>query len=117
MNTIGEIIGEIFLFVVIMFALLIVLLIVISKLPNDNPLKRILNAFSVRVGVTLGAGVVAIPTEFIPGIDLIYDIGVPAFLAYFWYTFFRDVVAMARIGAPQDLTSRQSTPQKPRRIP
>jgi len=32
----------------------------------------------------------AIPLEPIPGIDLLYDIGVPIVLIWYWYTFFRD---------------------------
>jgi len=77
-------------FVVAMTAPLIVLIVVVSKLPDDNPLKRILTALSYRVGATAAAGAVAIPVEPIPGIDMLYDIAVPIALIWYWYTFFRD---------------------------
>jgi hypothetical protein len=90
MEYIVEIIRDLVIFVAVMFALFIVLIVVVSRLPDDNPLKRILSLLSWRVGVTLGAGVVAVPVEPIPVIDGLYDIGVPAFLIYYWHTFFRD---------------------------
>jgi hypothetical protein len=37
-----EIIRDLLIFVAVMFALCIVLIVVISKMPDDNPLKRIL---------------------------------------------------------------------------
>ncbi|MGH9551487.1 MAG: hypothetical protein ACRD3W_19025, partial [Terriglobales bacterium] len=69
-----------------------VLVVVVSRLPDDNPLKRILTALSHRLGATLAAGAVAIPVEPIPGLDVLYDIGVPIALVWYWFTFFRDVV-------------------------
>ncbi|MGP0090709.1 MAG: hypothetical protein ACLPKB_12230 [Xanthobacteraceae bacterium] len=89
-STIGEIIRDLLIFVVVMFALLITLVVVISKMPADNPLKRVLTALSYRVGATLAAGAFAIPIEPIPGVDVLYDIGIPALLIWYWYTFFRD---------------------------
>ena len=74
-----------------MFALLIGLIIVISKLPDDNPLKRVFTALSWRIAAMFGAGMLAIPIEPIPGLDVLYDVGAPIALIYFWYTFFRDV--------------------------
>ena len=61
--TIMEIIRDLLIFVAVMFALCIVLIVVISKMPDDNPLKRILTALSYRLGATLTAGAVAIPVE------------------------------------------------------
>jgi hypothetical protein len=55
--------------VVVMAALLITLVVVISKMPDTNPLKRLLTALSYRLGATLAAGAVAVPLEPIPGID------------------------------------------------
>ena len=43
-------------------------------------MKRILTALCYRLAATLAAGAVAIPLEPIPGIDLLYDIGVPIVL-------------------------------------
>ncbi len=55
--TLMEIIRDLLIFIAVMFALCIVLVVVISKMPDDNPLKRILTALSSRVGMTLAAGV------------------------------------------------------------
>jgi hypothetical protein len=90
LSMIEDIIRDLLIFVAVMFALLITLVVVISKMPADNPLKRILTALSYRVGATLAAGAVAIPIEPIPVIDVLYDVGVPAILIWYWYTFFRD---------------------------
>jgi hypothetical protein len=85
----AEIIRDLLIFVVVMTALLIALVVVISKLPESNPLKRILTALSYRVGATLAAGALAIPVEPVPGIDVLYDIGVPILLLWYWFTFFK----------------------------
>jgi len=92
LSTIGEIIRDLLIFAAAMFALLIVLIVVVSKLPDTNPLKRILTALSYRVGATAAAGAIAIPVEPIPGLDALYDIAVPLVLVWYWYTFFRDVI-------------------------
>ena len=89
-----EIIRDLLIFVAAMFALCIVLIVVISKMPDDNPLKRILTALSYRLGATLAAGTVAIPVEPIPGLDALYDIAVPN-----WFTFFRDTLRSSGGGA------------------
>ena len=86
-SSIAEIIRDLLIFVVAMTALLIV---VVSKLPNENPLKRVLTALSYRVGATAAAGAMAIPVEPIPGLDALYDVAVPVALIWYWFTFFRD---------------------------
>ena len=90
LSTIAEIIRDLLIFVGVIAALLIALIIVVSMLPNANPLKRVLTALCYRLGATLAAGAVAILLEPIPGIDLLYDIGVPIVLIWYWYTFFGD---------------------------
>ena len=90
LSTIAEIIRDLLIFIGVIAALLIALLVVVSKMPNTNPLKRILTALCYRLAATLAAGAVAIPLEPIPGIDAIYDIGVPLALIWYWFTFFRD---------------------------
>jgi hypothetical protein len=72
----------------------------VSMMPNTNPLKRVLTALCYRLGATLAAGAVAIPLEPIPGIDLLYDIGVPIVLIWYWYTFFRDAHRMTSDSTP-----------------
>jgi hypothetical protein len=73
------------------FVLFIALIVVVSKLKDDNPLKRVLSALSYRAAATLAVGAVALPVEFLPGIDALYDIAAPIGLVWFWYTFFRDL--------------------------
>jgi ABC-type dipeptide/oligopeptide/nickel transport system permease component len=41
-----ELVRDLLIFIAVMFALCIVLILVMSMLPNDNPLKRILTALS-----------------------------------------------------------------------
>jgi hypothetical protein len=88
MDIILEVIKTIVFGIVGLVAFLCVLAVVISLLPAGNPLRVLLSALSMRVGATVVAGVVAIPIEPIPGLDLLYDIGVPALLLYYWFTFF-----------------------------
>jgi hypothetical protein len=85
-----ELIRDLLIFIAVMFALCIVLMVVISMLPNDNPLKRILTALSYRIGATLAAGMIAVPVEPIPGLDVLYDIAIPIALIWYWFTFLRD---------------------------
>jgi hypothetical protein len=90
MQSFVELVRDLLIFVAVMFALLIALIIIVSKMPDDNPLKRVLSALSYRVGATVAAGALAIPIEPIPGLDTVYDIGVPIALIWYWFTFFRD---------------------------
>jgi hypothetical protein len=76
LSTIAEIVRDLLIFVGVIAALLVALVVVVSKMPNTNPLKRTLTALCYRLAATLAAGAVAIPLEPIPGIDLLYDIGV-----------------------------------------
>jgi hypothetical protein len=84
-----EIVRDLLVFIAAMFAMCIVLVVVVSNLPDQNPLKRILTALSYRVGFTFLAGAVAIPVEPIPGLDVLYDLAVPIALVWYWFTFFR----------------------------
>jgi len=87
-----ELIRDLLIFIAVMFALCIAFVVVVSKMPDDNPLKRILTALSYRLAATLAAGAVAIPVEPIPGLDALYDIVVPVALIWYWFTFFRDAI-------------------------
>ena len=107
--TIMEIIRDLLIFVAVMFALCIVLIVVISKMPDDNPLKRILTALSYRLAATLAAGAVAVPVEPIPGLDALYDIAVPIALIWYWFTFFRDTLRSSRGGTATPRTSSNQT--------
>jgi hypothetical protein len=98
-----EIIRDLLIFIAVMFALCIVLIFVVANLPDENPLKRILNALTYRVGATLLAGAVAVPVEPIPGLDVLYDVGVPIALIWYWFTFFRDALNSSRAGHVESL--------------
>jgi len=100
LSTIAEIIRDLLIFVGVIAALFITLIVVVSMMPNTNPLRRVLTALCYRLGATLAAGAVAIPLEPLPGIDLLYDIGVPIVLIWYWYTFFRDAHRMKSDGSP-----------------
>jgi hypothetical protein len=106
LSAIGEIIRDLLIFVGVMFPLLVALIVIVSKMPEDNPLKRLLTALTYRVGATMAAGAVAIPIEPIPGIDALYDFAVPIALIWYWFTFFRDAGHMMR----------DVTPRAPRQI-
>jgi hypothetical protein len=112
LSTVADIIRDLLIFVVAMTALLIVLIVVVSRMPDDNPLKRILSALSYRIGATAAAGAVAIPIEPIPGLDGLYDIAVPIVLIWYWYTFFRDVIR-GKSHAPQPQGPQPHPPQSP----
>ena len=95
-----EIFRDLLVFIGAMFAMCIVLIIVVSRLPDENPLKRLLNALTYRVGATLLAGVVAVPVEPIPGLDVLYDLAVPVALIWYWFTFFRDALRSSTVVSP-----------------
>jgi hypothetical protein len=94
LSTIAEIIRDLLIFVGVIAALLIALVVVVSKMPDTNPLKRILTALSYRLAATLAAGALAIPLEPIPGIDVLYDVGVQIILIWYWFTFFKKTFGM-----------------------
>ena len=54
LSTIAEIIRDLLIFVGVIAALLVALVVVVSKMPNTNPLKRILTALCYRLGATPG---------------------------------------------------------------
>jgi hypothetical protein len=91
LSSIEAIIRDLLIFVVAMTALLIALLVLVSRMPDDNPLKRILVALSYRVGATAAAGMIALPATPVPGLDAVVDIGAPILLLWYWWTFFRDL--------------------------
>jgi hypothetical protein len=100
LNALEAIVRDLLIFVVAMTALLIALLVIISRMPDDNPLKRILVALSWRVGATAGVGLVAAPATPIPGLDAVVDIGAPILLLWYWWTFFRGLLGDRKRIAP-----------------
>ena len=109
LSSIAEIVRDLLIFIAVMTGLLIAFVVIVSNLPDTNPLKRVLSALSYRLGATIAAGAVAIPLEQIPGIDMLYDFGVPVALIWYWYTFFRDA---RRLAAEPHPGQAQVTPEK-----
>jgi hypothetical protein len=89
-SAIERIVRDLLVFVVAMSVILAALLVIISRMPSDNPLKRIMVALSYRVGATAAAGLLVIPATPVPGLDAAIDIGAPIALIWYWWTFFRD---------------------------
>jgi hypothetical protein len=103
LNAVERIIRDLLVFVVAMSVVLAALMVIISRMPNDNPLKRIMVALSYRVGATAAAGMLVIPSTPIPGLDAVIDIGAPIALLRYWWTFFRD----ARRGGSKAAAARE----------
>jgi len=91
LSFVAEIIRDLLIFVAVMTGLLIVLVVMVSKMPDTNPLKRVLTALTWRVGATAAAGALAVPIEPIPGLDVAYDVAVPILLIWYWVTLFREL--------------------------
>lgn len=89
-----HIFADLLIFIGVMAVLLVVLVIAALRLPADNPLKRVVTALCFRVAASLGAGLIAIPLEPVPGVDAAYDIAAAIGLAIYWLSFF---VTAARI--------------------
>jgi hypothetical protein len=111
LSTIAEIIRDLLIFVGVIAALLITLLVIVSKMPDTNPLKRVLTALSYRLGATLAAGALAIPLEPIPGIDVLYDIGVPIVLVWYWFTFSKNAFGVKSTSSPSKPDHRHARSQ------
>src|ERR1700680_3098290 len=90
MDTVAEIIKYLLILMGFMFVLLIVLLVVLWKMSPTNPLRLTLAALARRVGATWGLALIDIPVTAMQPIGDVWDIGTLIFLAYYWYTFFRD---------------------------
>ena len=56
LSTIAEIIRDLLIFVAVMTGMLVVLIVTVSKMPDSNPLKRLLTALTYRIGATAAAG-------------------------------------------------------------
>jgi hypothetical protein len=90
MDTVAEIIKYLLIFIGAMAVLFVLLLLVISRLPAGNPLRITLAALARRVAATWGLALIDIPATAMQPLGDVWDIGTLVFLAYYWYTFFRD---------------------------
>jgi hypothetical protein len=107
-----------FLFALALIVLFVVLLVVISKMPHDNPLKRILTALSYRVGATGAVMLVDAPASIAP-VGKLFDLVTFAVLIYYWYTFFKTqrpaMQAAWNASPPPPPSQTPPTPPLPRR--
>jgi hypothetical protein len=87
LNFLENVVRDLMIFVAVLFAILVVLLIVVSRMPRENPLRQLLGELCRHVAITMAAGVVAIPMEMIPGVDVAYDTLVPLGLVFYWARF------------------------------
>jgi hypothetical protein len=90
MDTVAEIIKYLLIFIGAVTLLLLALVVVISRLPAGNPLRLTLAALARRVAATWGIVLIDIPATAMQPLGDVWDIGTLIFLAYYWYTFFRD---------------------------
>jgi hypothetical protein len=99
LNLAATVVRDLLVVVGVMTAVLIVLVIAAARLPSGNPVRRVLVALCLRVAAMIGAGLLAIPLEPIPGVDVAYDIAAPLGLLVFWITFFRKARSILKRGA------------------
>jgi len=64
-----------------------------SKQSYDNPLRIVLGAVATRIAVTLGVGIIDIPVTLVEPIGSVVDLASFAFLAYYWFTGARQMLA------------------------
>jgi hypothetical protein len=96
----------------VLTAVLVGLLVAAVRLPAGNPARRVLVALCLRVAAMIGAGLLAIPIEPIPGLDVAYDVAAPLGLLVFWVTFFRKAAAILR--QARKLRSPPAAPKLPK---
>jgi hypothetical protein len=87
----------------------------VSLMPKDNPLHALLVSLTKHLAATLALGVIAIPMQPIPGVDVAYDAGSAIFLLFYWGSFAMKLLAdpsMARPPAPM-ATGRADADDRP----
>jgi hypothetical protein len=92
---------------VALIAIFAVLLVIIARMPQDNPLRMLLAALSHRIGVTGGLMLVDPITTSVPLAGEVFTIGSLIFLAYYWYTFFKQLPAVRQRKAPSGIEQRR----------
>jgi hypothetical protein len=101
------------LFALALIVLFVVLLVVVSKMPNDNPLKMLLSALSHRVGATAGLMVVDPVATGLPVIGEVWDFATTAWLIYLWFTFLRRLPGMYAAWRASPYASGETPPPPP----
>ncbi|HUO92223.1 MAG TPA: hypothetical protein VMU22_04835 [Rhizomicrobium sp.] len=94
LSAVTHIFADLLIFVGAMAVLFVLLVIAAFRMPAGSSLRRVATALCLRVAASLGAGIIAIPIEPVPGVDIAYDVAAAIALAIYWLSFF---VTAARI--------------------
>ena len=90
MDTLGEILKYLLIFIGAMTVLMVVVLAVLWKMSPTHPWRLVVSAFARRLAATWGIALIDIPATAMQPLGDVWDIGTLIFLAWYWYTFFRD---------------------------
>ena len=88
LSAVTHLFADLLIFVGVLAVLFVVLVIAAFRLPRGNALQRVVTALCLRVAASLGAGLIAIPLEPVPGVDVAYDAVAAIALAIYWLSFF-----------------------------
>jgi hypothetical protein len=110
MDTVGEIIKYLLIFLGVMFLLLIIVLAVLWKMSPAHPWRLLLAAFARRLAATGGVALIDIPATAMQPLGDVWDIGSLIFLAWYWYKFFRDDAGRA-LHSLRDTAQRNPRPR------
>lgn len=90
MDTLAEIIRILLIFIGAMTVLSIIVLAVLWKMSPTHPWRLLVAALARRLVATWGIALIDIPATAVQPLGDVWDIGTLIFLAWYWYTFFRD---------------------------
>jgi hypothetical protein len=90
METLGEIVKYLLIFIGAMTVVMLGAVTVLWKMSPTHPWRVVVAAFARRLAATWGIALIDIPATALQPIGDIWDIGSLIFLAWYWYTFFRD---------------------------
>src|SRR5689334_13548433 len=90
MDTITDIIRYLLIFLGLIFLLLMIVIAVLWKMSPTHPWRLVVAALARRVAATGGIALIDIPATAMQPLGDVWDIGSLIFLAWYWYTFFRD---------------------------
>jgi hypothetical protein len=76
----------------------------VSMMPKSNPLRIILTALAHRVGATAGLMMLDPVATALPAAGEVWDLITIIGLLFFWYTFFKQLPVMGRLGATRRST-------------
>jgi hypothetical protein len=90
MDTVADIIKYLLIFLGFMFLLLMIVVAILWKMSPTHPWRLVVAALARRLAATGGIALIDIPATAIQPLGDVWDIGSLIFLAWYWYTFFRD---------------------------